>query len=339
MSQDPILSPDSVPRISYALNNEDILLDRIFGDHVGTFMAVGASSPCRESLTYFFYRRGWRGVNLEPVPRHHRELQAARPGDLNLRLAAWDSNGEIPFFEIATAGGEGLSTFSARLAKQYRAQGVALSERRVPVRTIRSLVEELEINPPDFLSIDAEGSEEAVIRGIPLEHWRPGVFVVASTWPRTAIPSHQGWEPILLAHGYLLATSNGVNRFYLRADLRDQRARLELPISVLDRFQRFEVVAHQERLYDLEHESTRWRCDAAHWRDQCTQLEKAEQDAERARSLAQAERDHWQRECAALRRELIATQRCLRPYRLIDQLGVVAIGYRWARRLKPNRAC
>ena len=39
-----------------------------------------------------------------------------------------------------------------------------------------------------------------------------------------------------------------------------------------------------------------------------------------------------------LRRDLAATQRTLRPYRLIDQLGVVTIGYRLARRLKPNRA-
>src|SRR5271170_702414 len=101
MSQEPILSPGSVPRISYAPNNEDILLDRIFGDHVGTFMDAGASHPSRDSLTYFFYRRGWRGVNLAPVPHRHRQLQAARPGDLNLALAAWDSNGEIPCFENA----------------------------------------------------------------------------------------------------------------------------------------------------------------------------------------------------------------------------------------------
>src|SRR5271170_7763123 len=104
MSQEPILSPGSVPRISYAPNNEDILLDRIFGDHVGTFLDVGASHPCRDNLTYYFYRRGWRGVNLEPVPRLYRALQATRPGDMNLPLAAWDSNGEIPFYETASAG-------------------------------------------------------------------------------------------------------------------------------------------------------------------------------------------------------------------------------------------
>src|SRR3954454_18810001 len=105
MSQESLLHPDTVPRISYAPNHEDILLDRVFGDHVGTFMDVGARRPAVHNLTYFFYRRGWRGVNLEPFPRRHAEFQAVRPGDLNLPLAAWDSNGEIPFFEIATDGG------------------------------------------------------------------------------------------------------------------------------------------------------------------------------------------------------------------------------------------
>jgi len=354
MSQEPILSPGSVPRISYAPNNEDILLDRIFGDHVGTFMDVGASRPCRDNLTYFFYRRGWRGVNLEPVPRLHRAFQATRPGDMNLPLAAWDSNGEIPFFEVANAGGDGdgISTFSTRLAEHYRAGGAALIERRVAVRTIRSLVEELQIDPPDFLTINAEGSEEPVIRGIPLEHWRPGVFVVAANWPHTAMPSHQGWEPVLLEHGYSLAASNGVNRFYLRDDLRHQRSRLELPVSALDRFQRAEVVALEQQVRDLEQESIRWQSDADQWRDLCGELDHRHADdldalraAARLREelearLAQAEQrcGFWERDSAALRGDLAATQRMLRPYRLIDQLGVVTIGYRLARRLKPNRA-
>ena len=352
MSQEPILSPGSVPRISYAPNNEDILLDRIFGDHVGTFMDVGASCPCRDNLTYFFYRRGWRGVNLEPVPRLHRELQATRPGDMNLPLAAWDSNGEIPLFEIATADSDGFSTFSTRLAEHHRSAGTAVVERRVAVRTIRSLVEELQIDPPDFLAINAEGSEEPVIRGISLEHWRPGVVVVAANWPHTAMPSHQGWEPVLLEHGYLLAASNGVNRFYLRDDLHDKRARLELPVSVLDRFQRAEVVALEQEVRNFEQQSIRWQSDAAHWRELCAELDRRHaddlselRDGDRLRAelearltLAEQRGTFWERDSAALRRDLAATQRTLRPYRLIDQLGVVTIGYRWARRLKPNRA-
>jgi FkbM family methyltransferase len=317
MSQESLLSPGTPPRISYAQNHEDILLDRVFGDHVGTFMHVGASRPTVDNLTYFFYRRGWRGVNLEPIPQLLAQFREVRPGDLNLPLAAWDSNGEIPFFEVGPPDSEGLSTLSAMIAEEYRSRGVAFNERQVPVRTIRSLVEELAIDPPDFLAIGAEGAVEQVIRGLPLETWRPGVIVVEATWPRTTVASHHGWELILHAHGYLLATSNGVNGFYLRDDLRDLRPRLELPVSVRDRFQKSEVVALEQRVRDLV-------------------LQRDEMEDR----LALAEQGHDRRrlQCEALRRELIATQRTLRPYRLIDQLGVVSIGYRWARRLKPNRA-
>jgi FkbM family methyltransferase len=334
MFQASILSPGSVPRISYAPNHEDILLDRLFGDHVGTFLDVGPRNPITGNLTYFFYVRGWRGVNLEPVPDRHLQFQAVRPGDLNLPLAAWDSNGEIPLYEVSLGAGESRSTFSAALAEQYRGQGLTAIERRVPVRTIRSLVEDLRIDPPDFLVIGVARSGEPVIRGIALEQWRPALIVVSSTGPGTVLPVPHGWEPILLAQGYRFATFNGVNRFYLRDDLLDRRERLEVPVSGRDRFQRAEVVALQQQVRALEQESARWRTDAAHWRGQ------AEPRAEWERRLAEAEhqRDHWQRACEGLRRELAATQRALRPYRLIDQLGVVTLGYRLARRFKPNRA-
>jgi len=52
----------------------------------------------------------------------------------------------------------------------------------------------------------------------------------------TTTPSQQDWEPILLAQGYLFAAFNGLNRFYLREDLRDRLDRLATPINVFDHF-------------------------------------------------------------------------------------------------------
>jgi FkbM family methyltransferase len=330
MTAESLLDPHSVPRISYAPNQEDILLDRLFGDHVGTYMGVGSPGPVHDSLTYFFYRRGWRGVNLEPSRRVLAQFQSLRPGDLNLPLAAWDSNGEVPLFEAdaASASPSVRPTFSAQVAEAYRARGVAIDECRVPVRTIGSLVDELAIDPPDFLAIDAEGAEDPAIRGIPLATWRPGVIVVRSAMPATVPDAAPSWEPVLLSHGYHFATFNGINRFYLRDDLHSARPRLELPVNVHDRFLRSEVVALEERIGHLEQQSRRWRVDLVH------------QQAELEGRLAQAEheQERWRREYESLRRELIATQRSLRPYRLLDRLGIVSIGYRWARRLKPNRA-
>src|SRR5262245_11749665 len=98
VSQDekPVIkeNPRWVPRISYAQNQEDILLDRLFKDQPrGTFVDVGANHPVLDNNTYFFYVRGWRGYNLEPIRRLHALFLEQRPEDTNLAVAASDAEG------------------------------------------------------------------------------------------------------------------------------------------------------------------------------------------------------------------------------------------------------
>src|SRR4051794_30113943 len=97
--RNPVERPTSPARISYAQNGEDILLDRLFGGRPGTFLDIGANHPFIDNNTYFFYLRGWRGVNVEPTPRGHALFAEHRPEDRNLAVAVSDGEGELPFFE------------------------------------------------------------------------------------------------------------------------------------------------------------------------------------------------------------------------------------------------
>ncbi len=307
-----------IPRVSYAQNGEDILLDRLFGDHVGRYMDVGSGHPIYCNNTFFFYERGWRGINIEPTRQGHALFQEHRPEDLNLPLAASDHDGELTLYEVC--GDPGNSTLQREIAEPYRARGVEIAAHAVPVRTIRSLIDAHRIEPPDLLSIDVEGHEAAVIRGTPLDFWRPGVLVVEATLPWTTIASQQEWEPILLAQGYLFAAFNGLNRFYLREDLRDRLDRLATPVNVFDHFVPHEVVVQHERAADLQR----------HLADSQARL-----------TAFEVERAGWARRCKALEEhsaclqgQVEATQQQLRPYRLLDCLGMVNVGYGWARKLK-----
>jgi len=357
MMIDPTLShpPREIPRVSYAQNGEDILLDRLFGDHVGRYMDVGSCHPILCNNTYFFYERGWRGVNIEPTRQGHALFQEHRPEDLNLPLAASDHDGELTLYEVV--GDPGNSTLQREIAEPYRARGVEIAAHPVPVRTIRSLIDTHGIEPPDLLSIDVEGHEAAVIRGTPLDSWRPRVLVVEATLPWTTTPSHQDWEPILLAHGYLFAAFNGLNRFYLREDLRDRLDRLATPVNVLDHFVPHEIVVQHERVVDLQRRLAceqermaveRQQHEEFHraWQQAAWEQERRATDRERADWQAhltafEAERVEWARRrkaleehSACLQGQLEATQRQLRPYRLLDCLGMVNAGYGWARKLK-----
>jgi FkbM family methyltransferase len=402
----PVQVASSLHRISYAQNMEDILLDRLFGDAKGTFMDVGANHPFLDSNTYFFYLRGWRGVNIEPTRAGHALFLEHRPEDINLAIAASDAEGELPFYEIS--GGEGLtglSTLSAEIAEEHRAQGFDVVEYRVPVHTVASVVREYRLDAPDILSIDVEGHEGAVIRGLPLDSWRPKVLVIEAILPQTHAASHRSWEPILAEHGYVFATFNGVNRVYLRDDLSDHLERLATPVSVLDHYKSHETIYYRhiaERLrdeldlarfhFDQERGGWAWGVSQARYIEAIYEQEQAvlanERQAlkallaqfeqaradwdwerkgyqydrgawEQARATFEAERSTWERQKAALEAERVqvALERAawardreelaqmlheartqLKPYRLIDRMGVVTKGYGLARRVKRKLA-
>ncbi len=87
--------------ISYAQNGEDVLLYRALRHVVrGCYIDVGAADPVIDSVTCAFYERGWRGINIEPSPAAFARLAAARPEDLNLNIAAGETDGEMPFFLV-----------------------------------------------------------------------------------------------------------------------------------------------------------------------------------------------------------------------------------------------
>jgi len=383
--KEPVQIPGALERISYAQNMEDILLDRLFPGEIGTYVDVGANHPFHDSNTYFFYLRGWRGVTIEPAAEGHALFLKYRPEDLNLNLAVSDTEGELPFFEISTSGDlTGLSTLEAEVAESHRAKGFEVRAHRVPVRTLAALIQEHEIPAPDVLSIDVENHEKQVILGIPWDRWRPRVLVVEATVPLSKTPTHHTWEPILTAQGYLFATSNGINRFYLRSDLKDRLACLETPVSSLDEYYRHEVFYYLRGLdqaqgeladarFHFEQERGGWawgQTMAAHaqamWEHERAEFDKLRAqwnamylEGERARVNWEAERaefarqkqefdaqradwewqrSEWERQSAHYQSVLAATQRELRPYRLIDRLGMVGAGYTWARRIKRQEA-
>jgi len=88
------------PFVSYAQNQEDVVLARALrpDEREGFWVDVGAGDPVLDSVTAAFAERGWRGVNVEPLPREHERLCAARPADTNLRVALGATAGQGRLF-------------------------------------------------------------------------------------------------------------------------------------------------------------------------------------------------------------------------------------------------
>jgi FkbM family methyltransferase len=220
--------------VSYAQNFEDVVLWRLFRDlPTGVYVDVGAAGPVVDSVTKAFYDAGWSGLNVEPADHYADLLEEARPRDTVARLCAGAEAGEAVFHLVE---GTGLSTMSddgmALLGDAgYRATEVVKPMERLDKVMSDAGLSGREIN---FLKVDVEGLEEAALRGIDFTVWRPWVVVVEATMPNSTEPSHQGWEPYLLASGYSYCLFDGLNRFYLADEHAEYRSRLSYPACVFD---------------------------------------------------------------------------------------------------------
>jgi FkbM family methyltransferase len=203
----------------------------------GCYVDVGAAEPRVDSVTYAFYQQGWRGINVEPAPGAFQRLVSGRPGDINLNLAVGDRNGTMPFFLVA--GGNGLSTAMPEQVHALTQDGWHIEEISVPVRTLSSIVGEYGDGPVHFLKVDAEGSEFAVLAGANLARFRPWIVIVEATAPNTQVPTHEGWERLVLEADYRFAWFDGLNRFYVSSEREDLLSSFRAQPNVFDCFIRY----------------------------------------------------------------------------------------------------
>ena len=227
---------------SYAQNREDVILNRVFRDvKDGFYIDIGAYHPIIASVTNTFYDRGWSGVNVEPGSVFE-ELERARPRDVNLKAAVVDHDGEISFLESPQDPG----TSQVLLEDQTDTVGKV---QRIPAITLDSLVAKYAKGRTiNFLKIDAEGSEAAIIRSTNWKNVRPQVLVIEATaaWSNRLV--NQVWEPTLLANEYIRVFFDGINLYYLRSEDKALRSHFKIPVNVLDNYVVFDPAAAHARV-------------------------------------------------------------------------------------------
>lgn len=237
--------------ISYAQNFEDVMLWRALQSvEKGFYIDVGANDPVEDSVTKAFYDRGWRGINIEPVPSHWRDLIAARPEDINLQCAVGSEDGALDLWESDVRG---WASGSPDVIAQHEAEGHTGKMINVPVHTLTDICAAHRANGDiHFLKIDVEGFEAAVIEGMDFSRFRPWILVVEATRPNSTEEIHQQWESSVLEGKYRLAYVDGLNRFYVAEERPELAASLRYPPNVLDAFKSVDLVRAETRVHECE---------------------------------------------------------------------------------------
>jgi len=219
-----LLSIKSPPAsLSWSQCGEDVILRTLFNDKkmkMITYLDVGASLPDSGNNTFLFYSSGSRGVCVEANPALIRRLKKVRPKDkiLNAGVAVTDDK-EADFFVFYC---EGISTFDKKEAEKRSASGrYKIKETvKVPLVTIEQVIRENFSSVPDFLSIDIEGLDLAVLQKLDFKAFPiPVICVETCTYSENHVrPKDVSIAQYLTGKGYEIYADTYINTIFVNKE-------------------------------------------------------------------------------------------------------------------------
>ena len=187
---------------------EDIFLNQFFGDKKqGFYVDVGAYHPYKYSNTFLFYKKGWRGINIEPNPGGYAELKKHRQRDINLNLAITQGEKEVPF--VCDGPFSGIDD------KFYKFKGRNPEAKMitVPAKPLKKILSEFLPSGMniDFISIDCEGHDINVVLSNDWEKFRPRLLLVEDD----DFAPDSRLDKLLLKYGYFYYCKLGLTKFFV----------------------------------------------------------------------------------------------------------------------------
>lgn len=209
-------------KVSYAQFADDLvalnLLNAVKAGRV-TYLDIGAFDPVRDSNTYLFYLEGCRGVLVEPNVALTERLRSVRPGDKVLVAGiGTDETTEADYYVL---GNPGLNTFDKEQAERISRETSHKIQKvvKMPLLNInRVIAENFDGKAPDFISIDIEGLDYAVLKTLDFKRFRPKL-VCAETLVTNTLQHNPETTKLMLDNGYEVRGMTVSNTFYLDKQL------------------------------------------------------------------------------------------------------------------------
>jgi FkbM family methyltransferase len=168
-------------RVCYSQCGEDLIADSVLvnlGIRTPSYLDIGANDPVCLSNTYYFYRKGGRGVCVEPDPVLHERIRKKRPRDICLNVGIGAAGAEkAPFYCMSSST---LNTFSREDAERFAGYGKEkiVKVLEIPLLPVNDVLGNHFPSCPNLVSLDAEGLDMSILKTFDFSRFRPQVFVI-----------------------------------------------------------------------------------------------------------------------------------------------------------------
>jgi FkbM family methyltransferase len=195
----------------YSQFGEDIVLKGIFlqlglRPSEVKYLDLGSAGPISGSNTYIFYKKGAKGVLVEPLLEHCNDIRKIRPNDKLICGAVTDKKTEKAEFYVNNH--EALSSLikdQADSMKKMASTSKNVQTLQVDTFNINEILQENFTNGIDLLSTDIEGYDLKILVAIDYNHFRPKVIITESPTAETFLRSKL----------YIPIWNNMVNTIYI----------------------------------------------------------------------------------------------------------------------------
>lgn len=169
---------------SFSGEGEDMILRKIFyKKNEGFYVDVGAYHPKKSSNTYYFYKKGWKGINIDAMPGSMKLFNRFRPNDINIETPVGIEDELISYYEFEDKALNGFETEILKSKDQLKTQNKIKKIHELKSRSLNFILEESlrKDQKIDFLSIDVEGSELRILSGLDLVKYKPE-WILIEIW-------------------------------------------------------------------------------------------------------------------------------------------------------------
>lgn len=154
----------------FSQDGEEIYLSSVFSacpSKKGFYVDVGAHHPFRFSNTYWAYKKGWNGINIEPNEEMYHLFEENRKRDININCGISSSSGELTYYKFEEPA---YNTF---VKEEFEGIREPKEKKQVSVRRLDEILDEYDVKEIDFLNIDVEGLEMEVLQSNNWEKYVP----------------------------------------------------------------------------------------------------------------------------------------------------------------------